>query len=388
MQTHPIDVRELARSGVEALRRGDARGAREAFERIVDSGNADASVCLALAQSCRALRDESAALAACDKALALDPGNLVGLIFKGDHFAAAGEERAACSFYMQAVKVAPPANQMPAELRGQVERAKAACDRYARGFEAHLEQQVARAGASPRFRQSVDLLLGKKQVFFQQPLYYYFPELPQIQFYDREGFPWLGALEAATGDIRAELLEVMKDESLFRPYVQAEPNRPRTEQGGMVDNPDWSAFYLVKNGEVVAENAARCPATLRALEDVPLPHVRARSPSVLFSVLRPGARIPAHNGFVNTRLICHLPLIVPPRCGFRVGNEVREWVEGRAWIFDDTIEHEAWNSSDRTRVILLFELWRPELTLEERELVRDMFEAIDARTGQATAWQI
>jgi aspartyl/asparaginyl beta-hydroxylase (cupin superfamily) len=156
----------------------------------------------------------------------------------------------------------------------------------------------------------------------------------------------------------------------------------------MLDNPDWTAFYLWKDGEPLTANAERCPRTMAALEAVPLARLPNRSPSVLFSQLRPGARIPPHNGFVNTRLICHLPLIVPPGCGFRVGNESREWVEGKAWVFDDTIEHEAWNGSGETRVILLFEIWRPELTLRERELVCAMFEAIDAHTGQKPQWEI
>jgi aspartyl/asparaginyl beta-hydroxylase (cupin superfamily) len=108
----------------------------------------------------------------------------------------------------------------------------------------------------------------------------------------------------------------------------------------------------------------------------------------LFSLLRAGARIPPHSGLVNTRLICHLPLIVPPGCGFRVGNEIRTPVEGRAWAFDDTIEHEAWNDSSLPRVILLFEVWRPELGDAERSLVRALFEAIDAYSGQKPVWSI
>ena len=134
----------------------------------------------------------------------------------------------------------------------------------------------------------------------------------------------------------------------------------------------------------MAENAARCPKTLDALADAPLARVPGRSPSILYSLLRPGARIPPHTGEVNTRLICHLPLIVPDPCSFRVGNDTRAPVEGRAWVFDDTIEHEAWNGSERTRVILLFEIWRPELTAAERALVSAMFEAIDAY-GEAPA---
>jgi aspartyl/asparaginyl beta-hydroxylase (cupin superfamily) len=156
----------------------------------------------------------------------------------------------------------------------------------------------------------------------------------------------------------------------------------------MLNNPNWSAFYLWQEGKVVQENAARCPATMNALDAVPLSRVKNRSPSVLFSVLRPGARIPPHTGFVNTRLICHLPLIVPRDCGFRVGNDARTPVEGKAWVFDDTMEHEAWNGSEQIRAILLFEIWRPELTEEERALVSAMFEAIDALGGEKAAWQI
>jgi aspartyl/asparaginyl beta-hydroxylase (cupin superfamily) len=267
------------------------------------------------------------------------------------------------------------------------------CDRYAAEFEAFLGDRLF--GADPttrrterRFAQSLDILFGKKRVYSQAPRYYYFPELPQIQFYDRNDFPWLDALEAATADIRSELAEVMKEPSVFRPYVQADPNRPHNDQAGMLNNPAWSAFYLWKDGEIVAENAARCPRTIRALADAPLARVKGRSPAVLFSLLRPRTHIPPHTGFVNTRLICHLPLIVPESCRLRVGNETRTPVEGKAWLFDDTIEHEAWNDSAETRVILLFEIWRPELTAEERKLVSAMFEAIDQHSGQTTAWEI
>jgi aspartyl/asparaginyl beta-hydroxylase (cupin superfamily) len=143
-----------------------------------------------------------------------------------------------------------------------------------------------------------------------------------------------------------------------------------------------------KDGTIDLDNAARCPKTLSALAEAPQVWVRNRSPSVLFSLLRPGAHIPPHTGLTNTRLICHLPLIVPPECGFRVGNDTRTPIEGKAWVFDDTMQHEAWNRSDRARVILLFEIWRPELTEEERALVTAMFEAVDAYSGEKPAWSI
>jgi aspartate beta-hydroxylase len=392
MQMSPIDVRAHAQSGVEALRRGDPRKARESFERIVAAGQADASTCLALAHACRALKEDAAAHAAVDKALALEPRNLRALILKADHLAAEGDERAAASFYHVAVRIAPPAHELPAELRGELGRAQTMCERYAAQYEAFLRDRVGRGlenrASTKRFRHSLDILFGKKQIYFQQPKYFFFPELPQIQFYDRNDFPWLDKVEAATAEIQAELAEVMKDLSVFKPYVQGNSKRPHTGQQGMLNNPDWSAFYLWKDGEIVPENAARCPRTLNALAEVPAPRVRNRMPSVLFSLLRPRAHIPPHNGLVNTRLICHLPLIVPPSCAFRVGNDIRVPVEGKAWVFDDTIEHEAWNGSDRARVILLFETWRPELTEEERALVSTMFDAIDAYSGEKPAWEI
>jgi len=374
--------------GIEALRKGDARKARESFERVVAAGQADASAYLGLAYACAGLKDGRATLAAVDRALALEPRNLRALMMKADHLAAAGDARAASSFYRAVVSTAPPADQLPADLRNELARAQAMCARYAAQFEAFLRQRLARGLAegrsAGRFRVSLDILTGGKRIYFQEPRQYFFPGLPQIQFYERSDFPWLDKVEAATADIRAELIEILKQESAFRPYVEGNPSLPQTDAQGMLNNPEWSAFYLWKNGAIVAENAARCPKTLDALADAPLARVPGRSPSILYSLLRPGARIPPHTGEVNTRLICHLPLIVPDPCSFRVGNDTRAPVEGRAWVFDDTIEHEAWNGSERTRVILLFEIWRPELTAAERALVSAMFEAIDAY-GEAPA---
>ncbi|TMH75433.1 MAG: tetratricopeptide repeat protein [Betaproteobacteria bacterium] len=373
--------------GIEALRKGDARKARESFERVVAAGQADASAYLGLAYACAGLKDHPAARAAVDRALALEPRNLRALIMKADYLAALGDARAASSFYRAVVSTAPPPDQLPPDLRSELARAEAMCARYAAQFAAFLRQRLAARGlvggrSAGRFRDSLDILTGSKKIYFQEPRQYFFPGLPQIQFYERGDFPWLDKVEAATADVRAELIEILKQESAFKPYVEGNPNLPQTNPQGMLNNPEWSAFYLSKNGAIVPENAARCPKTLSALADVPLARVPGRSPSILFSLLRPGARIPPHTGEVNTRLICHLPLIVPDNCSFRVGNDTRAPVEGNAWVFDDTIEHEAWNGSDRTRVILLFEIWRPELTAAERAQVSAMFEAIDAYGGE------
>jgi aspartate beta-hydroxylase len=379
------DAAALTQSGIDALRRGDAAAARSLFDRVRAAGAADATTFLGLAYACTALRDPAASLAAVEAALQLEPRNLRALMHKADHLGAAGNMRSAVSFYQAALRAVPPEAELPPELQKELTRAQAACDGYAQQFETYLGERLAAAGGEPsvRFAQSLDILRGNKQIYVQQPKLYYFPELPQIQFYQRSQFAWIDDLEAASADIRAELLAVMPDKSAFKPYVQAEAGRANLVTGGMLNNPDWSAFYLLKDGEPVAANAARCPRTIEALGEIPVARIPGCSPSVLFSVLRPGARIPPHHGYTNTRLICHLPLIAPPGCGFRVGNETRTWEEGKAWLFDDTIEHEAWNNSDQTRVILLFEIWRPELSLAERASVAAMFEAVAQHGGGA-----
>lgn len=335
---------------------------------------------------------ETEKAAALDRLLAAEPRNVRALIQRADLYAAGGDARSASSFYLMAIRSAP-ATGVPRELASELARAKAACERYAIEYRDYLLRSLATKGfdsgrSSARFSQSVDLILGQKRIYLQQPKYYYFPGLPQLQFYERSLFPWFDDVEAALPDIRAELDAILDEPGAFAPYVQGHANRPKKEELGMLNNPAWSAYYLWKNGEPVAENAARFPKTLHALRNVPLAHVPNRSPSILFSLLRPGAHIPPHNGLVNTRLICHLPVIVPGKCRFRVGNETRDWVEGKGWAFDDSIEHEAWNGSDRTRVILLFDVWRPELTEEERRLVVSLFEAIDAHAGRKPDWEI
>jgi aspartyl/asparaginyl beta-hydroxylase (cupin superfamily) len=285
------------------------------------------------------------------------------------------------AYYTTVGRIAPA--DLPTAMAREVDRAREAAERCSEQFAAYLADRTADGvQASPRFAQSIDLILGRKQIYAQQPKHYYFPELPLIQFFPREAVPFLDRVEAAVDDIRRELLQVMEQGDVFSPYVEAQKNWPAVrEMSSLLNNPDWSAYYLLKNGAIVEEHAKRCPKTLAALEGMPLTRIKGRSPSILFSLLRPQSHIPPHNGFINARLICHLPLLVPEQCSLRVGNETREVVEGQAWAFDDSIEHEAWNDSDQTRVILLFDVWRPELTAVERESVAAMFEAIDAFGG-------
>ena len=379
-----IDYPDVARRAMQALREGRAAEARLLFESVTAAGRGDASVWIAQGYACRELQDSAGMLAAADGALRLEPANPRALLLKGDHFLGAGDRRSAATFYGTALKNAP--SQTAPDLRMELERARAEIDQLAGGFDAFLAERIGEPSA--RFRQSLDLMTGRSRLYLQEPRFFYFPGLPQVQFAPREATPFLDRLEPQTDAIRDELLAVMAEPDLFTPYVEVRENRPNSRQAGMLENTDWSAFYLVKDGQPVEANAARFPRTMAAIDGVPLTDIAGRAPSVLFSRLAPGAHIPAHNGLVNTRLICHLPVICPKGCAFRVGSETRDWRYGQAWAFDDTIEHEAWNRSDEERIILIFDVWKPEISDIERAEIRALFAAIEAYGGGPQTWGV
>ncbi len=378
------DYPALARQALEHLRTGHPAEARRLFEAVTSAGRGDASVWVALAYACNDLGDGEAAMRAADGALALQPGNARALLVKGDRLTELGDRRSAATFYGAAIRNAP-ANAAP-DLKAGLERAAREIEALTRGFDAYLAERIS--DPSPRFQRSLDLLSGKAQLYLQEPRFYYFPGLPQIGYAPSSDTPWLDRLEAAVDDIRDELLAVMAEPDLFTPYVEVRENRPNSRQAGMLENADWGAFYLIKDGEPVEANIARFPRTMAAIGDAPLTDIAGRAPSVLFSRLAPGARIPPHNGLVNTRLICHLPVICPEGCAFRVGAETRDWAYGKAWAFDDTVNHEAWNRSDQERIILIFDVWKPEITEAERAEIRSLFAAIEAYGGGPSTWGV
>jgi aspartate beta-hydroxylase len=108
----------------------------------------------------------------------------------------------------------------------------------------------------------------------------------------------------------------------------------------------------------------------------------------MFSLLKPKTRIPPHTGVSNVRLVTHVPLIIPEECGFRVGNTTRQWETGKAWVFDDTLEHEAWNDSDKLRVVLIFDIWHPQLNAAEREMITAMSAGMNAFQGESGGFDL
>jgi aspartate beta-hydroxylase len=378
----PASIKQLTQSAFSALQAGDATRAKIGFEQIVATGRADTMHWLGMAFACARLGDNAGALSAVDKSLELGPRNLRAVLLKAELLTRGGESRPALQHYKYALKLADTAADLPPDLRQDLEKAQKACADQEDEYRTFLMERLQAEGfvpadSHPRFRQSLDLIFGDKQIYYQQPRRFYYPGLPQIQFYEREQFDWVPDIEARTDLIREELIPVMQEPSRFSPYVRSGDAKIGQDNQGLADNDDWGALYLWDHSRLVPENAALFPKTLKALEAAPMPEIALQAPMALFSKLAPGTRIPPHNGLMNTRLICHLPLIVPPDCGaLRVGNEERPWVEGEMLIFDDSMEHEAWNNSNQERVILLFEIWRPEITRQERQILTTMLIAV------------
>jgi aspartyl/asparaginyl beta-hydroxylase (cupin superfamily) len=377
------EINQLVQQGLADLNQNRPAKARDAFNAVLEKGGANASLWLAMAYAQRDLKETKAMMEAVDKSIALERHNPRGFILKAEHYIAIGDKRAAAAFYSFAVKSTPPPEHTPDDLKEMLKQAQEKHKALTLEFQNYLEGEIAKNingedEDTSRITKSLDLLTGKKKLYEQKPHQYYFPDLPNIEFSDAEDFSWVPQLESETDVIRQELEGVLGQRTSFDPYVTSSSDRPHTDQHGMVNDKNWGAFYLWKNGALVEENAALCPKTVEIMKKIPLLFCGQRSPNVLFSILQPGAKIPPHTGMVNTRLICHLPIIIPENCGFRVGNDVRKWVEGKVWLFDDTILHEAWNNSDKIRTILLFEVWKPELSETERKLVTNIFEAIDS----------
>lgn len=210
-----------------------------------------------------------------------------------------------------------------------------------------------------------------------KPYMFFAKDLPETPVFDRKTTFWTKDLEARTPAIRNEYINLMETHSgahpVGEPYVEAQSN-PGEGWDHLKGQMDWTSIHIFKYGEPQAA-AKACPATCEALNSLPLVMHNGNPMEVFFSVLKPGTHIPPHYGLANCRTTVHLPLIIPDNCAIRVQNTEHSWVEGETFIFDDSFNHEAWNRSDETRVVLIFEAWRPDMTEGEILAVEESYKA-------------
>ena len=342
---------------------------------------------LKLAGLRRALRQPRRALDAVHCALELVPLDFMALVMRAGLLERLGDPDAG-EAWAEAIAQKP---DVP--LAQPLAAALAAGEAYHAAWQAEREQKLTKAVsavATPvdedqawriaRFR---DNILRKTRVYHSQPTHFHYPGLVEREFHPRHTTPWLAELEAGFEDIRAEMLALLKSgRAELEPYIQYEEREALDQWRPLNRNTDWSAIHLLKQGMEVAENAAQAPRTMEILSRVPQPRVPGASPNAMFSLLAPRTAIPPHVGVDNTRLVCHLPLVVPEGCWFRVGAETRLWQEGKAFAFDDTMEHEAMNPSDDLRVVLIFDAWHPGLSDVERQAVAAMIASEGAPAEQ------
>ncbi|MDC0887115.1 aspartyl/asparaginyl beta-hydroxylase domain-containing protein [Altererythrobacter sp.] len=321
-----------------------------------------------------------------DRRIADDNSDIVALIAKADHRMQARDRRGAMAFYQAALTVGAAE---PGAHRTDIEHAQAMMVDIQQGMPHHIVETLTDAGMPPatwhpRFRESLAIMMGQRQRtgvterFPQMPTAYFYPGLPHVEFADPRQFAWREAIEGATESIKEEAAKLSADGDLSA-YVREREDRPQGDVHGMLENASWSTFDLTVKGVPDPGRVCRYPLTHQAITgNAPLCDISNRAPSIMFSRLAAGSRIPPHTGMINTRFICHLPLVVPGQGALRVGTQQRPWKVGELLVFDDSIEHEAWNDAADDRLVLIFDVWRPELSEEERALVRGLFAAVDS----------
>jgi aspartate beta-hydroxylase len=379
----PYNVQALYSLGVHAFQRGDSKGALEFLERARTRAPGDPMILLTIGRVLREAEGPEQEWGAIIAALEIDPYFLPALLGKGEFLEQQGKPRAAAGVFRDVLKVAPSEPEWPSALRRRLTHARDVVERDALELVEYLGHQVAASrvtidrALAGRWDEAISILAGRTRPYHSQCNQLQVPRLPALTFYDDALFPWMRELESRTDSIKAELQEMIASRGdEFVPYIQYRPGDPVNQWDKLNHSRNWSGFHLYAHGEPVTEHLAQCPETAEALALVDAVEIAGLCPNAMFSALAPGAHIPPHTGETNARLVAHLPLVVPENCHYRVGFDRRQWREGKCWVFDDTIEHEARNDSDRMRVILMFDVWNPLLSASEREVAMALARAM------------
>lgn len=368
-----------------ALSRGDLVDAQRKLEHASELEPRQPEIWKSLGVVHLAADRAQQALDAFDHALGLDPAHFVARLHRGAAMERLGRHYDAIANYFGAIVAAQDHGQWLSDattapgLQPAVRHAMRAVGGGRRQLFLDLLAPLReRHGgeALRRVEQGLAIYLGDAPPNYpdplQKPKFFYVPGLRTQRFFERELFPWHAELEKHTDTIREELLGVLADQQGVEPFYGTDDAALLEEQGALRGDrgtPQWNAFFFHRHGEVFEQNAKRCPRTTKVLESLPLVHIREHAPEVLFSVLTPGSHIMLHSGVTNTRLVTHLPLIIPEDCAIRVGGVDHVWRAGHCVTFDDTFEHEAWNRSDKVRVIMILDSWHPDLSDAEREAI-------------------
>lgn len=360
---------------------GDFRGARKILAYLAEIGALNFSGWLKLSSMCIACGEPKSALESIHKALELKPLDFTALLARASCLQRLNRSEEADEAYERAI-AQKPLSELPPQLVQIVEHAEARVSEHLAKKDALLETllepvlKVASKEEAQRIKRFRSNALRITKPWHSEPTHFHYPGLTEQEFHDRLHFPWIKQLESATDIINSECMDVIKAKHAeLVPYIQYSQHEPLEQWRSLNHSPNWTAVHLLKNGMEIKANTRHCPATMELLNQLPQPDIAGCSANAMFSLLAPGAKIPPHHGITNTRLVCHLPLVVPHGCWFRVGAQTQQWERGVAWIFDDTIEHEAENPSTDLRIVFIFDIWHHGLSTIEQRAVRNMIAA-------------
>jgi len=204
----------------------------------------------------------------------------------------------------------------------------------------------------------------------QRPHYPLFPGLRHEPFHDPRDFPATAILEREFPAIRAEALAL--DEAAQLDYTSAA--KMQTGAGS------WTLYLFHHMGVEVESVARRCPKTLAVINSLPRVCTEYAWSDTVFSAMKGGTHLHPHCSTDNLRVRLHLGIVVPEGCLMRVAGETRTWEEGKVLAFEDSFEHEVWNRSTHRRVVLIVDLWHPDLTDVEIRALTALFGKSEVRS--------
>lgn len=390
LAAQPEHAEALAFFGTRELALGRAQQAIEYLQRAARANPDEAQIQLSLGSAYFAARRIDEACSALARCLELEPKAYVARLQYAIALEQSAKSEAALPQYFSAIVQAQREGRWLSDastapmLRAQVKHAmRTTFAGRKRLFESLLAPHVQRHGeaAMARVAKCLKIYLGELPPNYpdprQIPKFLYFPDLPPTTYFDRSLFPWYEILERSWTAIRDELSAVLHEPDALAPFLGEHPPEAMKEYLGGVEKPVWDAYFFYRHGKRFDAHHARCARTSAALESLPtLVRIREHAPEACYSVLTPGTHILKHRGVTNTRLVTHLPLVIPENCAINVGGEEKVWREGEVFSFDDTFEHEAWNRSDRTRVVMLLDVWNPYMTTAECEAITGLIEGI------------
>lgn len=388
LEVEPGHMPSLIALAVGAMVRKEDDLARTLIDRAADDVSDHAALHAELGRVLYARGEIGLALASISRATDIKPDHLVLWMYRAQLLEALERREEALDIYVKIIKSgqsrisASSDVQESAELSALTEHALATFGRLKQAYLTDaLTDDISEHGATAlrRVLASAARFAGETPKFedpLQRPEWLYMPGLKPQPFFDTLEFGWVSKFQSHASEIKDELLRLLSDKVELEPYVKIDRNLDAMQWATLNHSDAWSSFHLYKGGQKINENCNRCPLTLEALRDVPLVEIDDHAPEVFFSILRPGAYIPPHYGLGNHKLAVHLPLLVPDACAIRVGSETRGWTEGECLIFDDSFEHEAWNRSDHIRVVLIMEIWNPDVTAVEQAALRKTIAAL------------